>query len=97
MRSPLLECDRNGTSDDEQLAFAAEMSRCIVTRNRGDFIGLTLRFMAEQRRHSGVLLVPGSMGTDDYRGIAVAIRHYDEQHPEGIPPYTVDYLIPVPR
>lgn len=88
------ELGRKGRSDEEQLAFAADESRCFVTRDHGDLIGLTHAFLAESRPHSGVLAVPRSYADRDYNGIAAAIVRYESEHPEGMPSYMVDYLRP---
>lgn len=85
------ELGRKGRSDEEQLAFAAE-GRCFVTRDHGDLIGLTHAFLAESRPHSGVLAIPRSYADRDYNGLAAAIARYENEHPEGMSSYMVDYL-----
>lgn len=42
------EAGNRGLSDWEQMDQAAGQSRCLVTRNRDDFIALTLRYYSDQ-------------------------------------------------
>ncbi len=86
------ELGRKGRSDEEQLAFAAAEGRCIVTRDRDDFINLTYESLSTNLPHAGVLLVPASILGEDFAGIAAAIARYDREHPDGMPPYMVDYV-----
>ena len=86
---------RDGTPDHEQLAYAAAQGRAIVTRNYPDFHRLTVEFQRQGRLHAGVLMVPSSLPNDAYRAIAEAIVRYDREHPDGMPPYMIDYLAPV--
>ena len=85
---------RDSTPDHEQLAYAAMQGRAIVTRNHRDFHPLTLEFQQQGQPHAGVLFVPPSMENQDFRAIAEAIVRYDREHPEGMPPYMIDYLAP---
>ncbi len=86
------ECGRNGLSDEEQLRLAAADGRCFVTRNRGHFVVLTVRFFESGWPHAGVLIVPASLPADDFAAIAEALALYREDHPQGLPCYSVDFL-----
>ena len=79
-------------SDREQLEFAAREKRCLITRNRNDFIRLTQQFMNDQRPHWGVLIVPYSLPGDQFARIALRLKKYASQHTSGLEPYQVDFL-----
>lgn len=89
------DCGRNGTTDEEQLLFATKLGRVLVTQDYKDFDDLATRFIAEGRTHAGVLFLPSSISTKDFAGIAAAIVRYDREHPNGMAPNMVDYLVPV--
>jgi predicted nuclease of predicted toxin-antitoxin system len=46
---------RTGLSDDDQLAFAAEHDRVLVTYNRADFQALDSHWREQTRQHAGIL------------------------------------------
>jgi len=71
------ELGRLGWSDEEQLGAAAEDGRVFVTYNRDDYILLTRRFFDERARHSGVLIVPGSIPRRLPEGLAHALRDWE--------------------
>ena len=80
--------------DDEHLERAARDNRCLVTRNRNDFIELTVRFFRDQRPHAGVLIVPYSYPADRFSWIARSLAAYARSHPRGVSAYTMDFLPP---
>lgn len=82
-----------GASDREQLEWASSNGRCLVTRNRNDFILLTVHFFNDHRAHPGVLIVPHTIPADRFSLIARAVRKHGTRWAEsGMRPYTVDFL-----
>lgn len=67
---------RRGWPDREQLAFAAEQDRVLVTRNRGDYLYLTREFYHAGRPHPGVLLLDVNLPNDQPEAIARALRRW---------------------
>lgn len=76
------EIGRRGFSDREQLAFAARESRTMVTRNRDDFIALTVEAFRTGETHTGVLIVSRSLPNHRPEAIAHALRRWHDDHPE---------------
>lgn len=81
-----------GLSDTEQLDQAASENRCVVTRNRNDFLRLTVQAFEGHRRHCGVLIVPYTLPGDRFAQIADALSAYAAKHLAGLPPYTIDFV-----
>jgi predicted nuclease of predicted toxin-antitoxin system len=79
-------------SDQMQLDFAASEKRYLVTRNRDDFIRLTVRFFNDQRPHCGVLIVPHTLPGDQFSQIASLIRKFSSRHQKGLAPYSIAFL-----
>ena len=52
------EAERLGTSDPEQLDFAAKQARAIYTFNVGDFARLHRAYMEQGRDHHGIVVIP---------------------------------------
>ncbi|MBM2809265.1 MAG: hypothetical protein HW416_24 [Chloroflexi bacterium] len=86
------ECGRDRLTDEMQLGLAGREGRCIVTYDRRDFRHLTNLFAAEGWPHAGAVLVPRSIRGDRESELAHAIASFAALHPDGLPPYGVDYL-----
>ena len=83
---------QQGLPDDELLRLAAEDGRCLVTRNRNDFIRLTLEFFENQRPHAGVLIVASSLPNARFPALAHALAAYSRDHLGDMEGYTIDFL-----
>jgi len=88
------EAGYRGVDDASHLAQAAQMGGCIVTRNYRDLVRHTREFEVRGLPHSGVLFTPKSLPNDDFGAIAHALKAYADAHPDGMPPYMVDFLRP---
>lgn len=85
------EIDRCGLIDEEQLRFSATQDRLFLTRNRDDFIQLTLRFFQTGEPHAGLLIIPKSLPNNRPERIAHALkRWYDRGGDPG--PYFIYFL-----
>lgn len=87
----------NGWSDEAQLEKAGNEGRCLVTRNRNDFIELTVQFYRDERPHAGVLIVPYTFPGDRLTLLANALIKYAKGHPGGMMSYEIDFLPPPHR
>lgn len=88
------EAGHSGALDDVHLSVAASAGRCVVTRSYRDFTRLSSSYAELGLPHAGVLLVPPSLGNEMFDAIARALKAYADTHPEGMPPYMVDFLTP---
>lgn len=86
------EVGMNQSTDLDQLELAATQGRCFVTRNRNDFIKLTVQFFNENRPHQGVLIIPHTIPGDKFSIIATSLKKYAIKNPSGMEPYTIDFL-----
>lgn len=83
-----------GTTDAEQLDFAARQERCLVTFNRDDFIELSRMYLDAGRAHFGVIIVPYTFRGDEFRQTAKALVAFASRNPKGLPSYAVAFLSP---
>ena len=79
-------------ADEEQLAFAAVEGRAMVTRNRDDFITLTVQFFEDLKPHEGLIIVPHTMPAYGYGRLANLLEKFAKDHPNGMEPYTIEFL-----
>jgi len=79
-------------SDKEQLDFAAKNKRCLVTRNRDDFIKLTVQYFNDRRPHGGILIAPYTLPGDQFSRIAHMIEKFSSRHGRGLEPYSIAFL-----
>jgi predicted nuclease of predicted toxin-antitoxin system len=71
----------SGADDQEVLEEASRQKRCVITRNRNDFLMLTEFFFHEGRPHHGVLIVPRSYPGNQSSRIARAVLSLVQNHP----------------
>jgi predicted nuclease of predicted toxin-antitoxin system len=90
------EAGKRTARDDDQLAHATEQARCIVTRNRDDFLALNRSYRERGMTHCGILITSESLPTKDFAGVARALAYYDSMYREPFIPGLVDYLHPAP-
>ena len=80
------------TSDEEQLSFAAAEGRVKVTRNRDDFITLTVQFFEALKRHKGLIIVPHTIPGSEFSELAALLVKFSKDYPQGLEPYTIEFL-----
>jgi len=86
------EVHMTGASDEEQLVRAVFEGRVMVTRNRNDFIALTVRFFQDLKPHNGLLIVPYTIPGYDFSLLANLLCEYVHKHPKGMEPYTIEFV-----
>jgi predicted nuclease of predicted toxin-antitoxin system len=87
-----LEVGNSQLSDREQLRFAAEHGRCLVTRNARHFVLLAHKAIRHQEPHAGIVLCSPSLRGFEIGKIASALIRLARQYPEALGPYDVVYL-----
>ena len=84
--------DMTGVSDEEQLIKAASEGRVMVTRNRNDFIALTVRFFQDLKPHCGLLIVPYSIPGHNFNLLTHRLYDFAQKHPAGLESYTIQFV-----
>ena len=79
-------------SDEEQLSFAAAKGRAMVTRNRDDFITLTVQFFEALKPHQGLIIVPHTIPGSEFSKLAALLVKFSKDHPQGLASYTIEFL-----
>lgn len=72
------EIGRRGYPDDEQLRFAANEKRVFVTRNRNDFLLLSVEFHRAGEPYSGILVAGRNLPNDHPERVAHALKQWVE-------------------
>ena len=80
------------TSDEEQLTFAAADDRVLVTRNRDDFITLTVQFFHDLKPHKGLIIVPHTIPGSEFSKLATLLANFSKNAPKGLEAYTIEFL-----
>ena len=62
-----------GKKDSKQLAYAASMGRCILTYNRVDFEQLHIQYMQDDRKHSGIIVIPQKNAYETAQRIGILV------------------------
>ncbi len=89
------ELGRRGLSDREQLRLAAAGGRIFVTRNRDDYIVLTVEFYRTGEPHSGVLIVPRGLPNNRPERISHTLKRWVDTRattPQAFDSYHLDFL-----
>lgn len=86
------EVGMTGASDGEQLARAVSKGRTMVTRNRNDFIALTVQCFQDLAPHCGLIIVPHSIPGNDFHLFADLLHQHALKHPDGMQSYTIAFL-----
>lgn len=79
-------------SDEQQLSFAADEKRAMVTRNRDDFITLTVQFFEALKQHKGLIIVPHTIPGSEFSKLADLLVKFSKEYPNGLETYTIAFL-----
>ncbi len=85
-----------GASDEDQSAEAVSRRCAIVTRNRDDFIILTVQAFENRSHHYGLVIVSHSISGSDFRGMAGLLEKCAKKNPGGMGAYTIEFITKEP-
>lgn len=60
--------------DNQQLAYAASVDRCLLTHNRVDFERLHLEYITEGWEHSGIIVIPQKNAYEIVQRVAILLN-----------------------
>ena len=87
------EIGRDGLTDRDQMTWAGQRGRCVVTQNHPDFRSITEDFRQSGAAHAGILFVrSGRITRHDTGAIVAALVAHAVRNPDGMPPYMIDFL-----
>jgi hypothetical protein len=81
-----------GSSDEDQFAEAVSRKAAIVTRNRDDFITLTVQAFENLSPHYGLVVVSHSIPGSDFRLMAGMLEKCAKKNPGGMGAYTIEFI-----
>jgi hypothetical protein len=81
-----------GALDEDQFAEAVSRKCAMVTRNRDDFIALTVQAFENRSPHFGLVVVSHSISGSDFRGLAALLEKRAKKNPEGMGAYTIEFI-----
>jgi len=81
-------------SDREQLAYAAQVGRCLVTRIVGHFVILAREAVRREQPYAGIILCSSSIRGFEIRTNVEGLTRLAKRFPEGLDEYDVLYLKP---
>lgn len=87
-----LEAGNGQLSDREQLGFAAQAGRCLVTRNVRHFTVLAQDAVRRNEPHAGIVLCPPGIRGFEVSRIADALMRLAQRFPKGLGEFDVIYL-----
>jgi predicted nuclease of predicted toxin-antitoxin system len=87
-----LEVGNAELTDRDQLRFAAQQGRCLVTRNARHFVVLAQVAIRDQDPHAGIVLCAPSIRAFEIGKIALALARLARRFPDALGPYDVVYL-----
>jgi predicted nuclease of predicted toxin-antitoxin system len=85
------EVERGGLPDADQLAYAAQAGRAILTHNAKDFVPLAAEWFFEGRAHAGIILSPQIEKGELVRRVLNLLRALSEQEIANAVRFLSDY------
>jgi hypothetical protein len=81
-----------GASDEDQFAEAVSRKCAIVTRNKDDFITLTVQAFENRSPHYGLVVISHRISGSDFGEMAALLEKCAKKNPEGMGAYTIEFI-----